>query len=60
MPTVRLFSLLAAAFAVAAETFPYYCAECSTDERSYDEQPELLEGLSACEECRADASCRVH
>ena len=49
----KLFSLLAAALAVAAKTLPYYCAEGCTEHWSHDEEPELLESWS-------DAACRVY
>ena len=43
-----------------SDSLPGACCECTAKERGCDEYPDILEGLSACEKCGADGTCRVH
>ena len=41
------------------KTFPYESCECTADERSADEDVEVLESLAAYEDGRTERTCRV-
>ena len=45
---------------LGSDCTPYACAQCTANERGYDEHPEVLEGLSAYEESGAYGTGGVH
>ena len=45
---------------LGSDSLPGACCKCTAKERSADEYPEVLEGCTACEDCRADGTCGVH